>query len=204
MRVPARPRFTTARTTRYAALKECPQGANIAWLKKKISQTIGSLAFAEQIGSSEASLFAPLFGAPADWWNLLDNQGRLTIEKLYHEWREVFGTTEDEEETAREVEDLLAKAGYPDDLDRYFEVLRQNGLSLKLAATQVHHSRGKFESWEFSSSAGRSSSVMVRFWHDTHTVDWEGILYDGHETKEKAGGHSLTQLENVLERWAAS
>ncbi len=113
------------------------------------------------------------------------------------------GNPNDDEELVKEVEEVLLKAGYPDDLNRYFEVLRRNGLSLKLAATQVHDSRGKFESWEFSSSAGHSSSVIVRFWHDNHTVDWDGILYDEKEPKEKAVDHSLNQLVNVLERWAA-
>ena len=80
-------------------------------------------------------------------------------------------------------------------------MLRQSGLSLKRAATRVHDSRGKFESWEFSSS-GRHPSI--RFWHDTHTLDWEGVFYDENKPKETAVGHSLNQLENVLERWAAS
>ncbi len=92
---------------------------------------------------------------------------------------------------------------YPDDLGRYFQVLRQNGLSMKRAATCHDDSRGTFERWQFSQDPGKrdATSVKVRFWHDTRDLDWRGIISDGGEIKEQASGQTLAQLQAQLELW---
>ena len=111
----------------YAALQECPQGANIPWLKKKMSEALGSLAIAEQIGSRESPLFAPLFGVSAAWWNLLDEQQRLAIAELYNEWREVFAAKD--EKAAKDAEK-------PDDLDNVAVTLFS--LEPVMVTTDIH------------------------------------------------------------------
>jgi hypothetical protein len=216
----------------YAALKECPEEARGPWLKKEITQAISKLAGAEQIDSERQSvLFVPLFRGltdnPIEWWNLLDEAERLLIERRYERMhgrqivtdknddalkkqiadsvlREPGYPSEDDEALAKEIEELRLKAGYPDELDRYFEVLRQNGLSLKLAGTTLDDARGIFEKWDFSndSSGQHPTTVRVRFWHDTRALDWLGILYSGNKIKERTRGQTLEQLEIQLKLWA--
>ncbi len=207
----------------YAALKECPKGARLSWLKEEINRTMRKSTGNE----NEAALFAPLLmNERIEWWNLLDEPERLLIERRYER---VFGSgvptdenddalkkeiadsilreagypTEDDEALVKEARELFLSAGYPDDLNRYFEVLRKHGVTMKLAGTYSDGSRGKFERWDFSkgSDGQNPSNVIVRFWHDTRNLDWQGILYSGKEIKEQASGQTLGQLETQLERW---
>lgn len=105
---------------------------------------------------------------------------------------------------AKEVEQVLRNANYPDDLARCFQVLRQNGLSLKLAATCYDDPRGMFERWQYSTDSGErnATNVTLRFWHDTRDLDWQATLSNGDEIKAQASGQTLEQLETRLTLWA--
>ena len=96
----------------------------------------------------------------------------------------------DEEALAKEAEEVLRNANYPDELDRFFQVLRQHGLSMKLAATCRDDSRGMFERWQFSQNSGErnATSVTVRFWHDTRALDLEIYLTRGDKINAKRVG----------------
>lgn len=110
----------------------------------------------------------------------------------------------DEEALVKEAEDLLRNANYPNELDRYFRVLRQNGLSMKLASTCRDDSRGVFETWQFSqtSSEGNATSVTVRFWHDTRNLDWQASLSKADKFNAQCSGQTLERLETQLAQWA--
>lgn len=115
-------------------------------------------------------------------------------------WRRAHAPEDDELD--KEAEELLRKANYPGDLEKYFAVLREHGLTMKLAGTWRDNSRGIHERWEFSGgSSERPTKVIVRFWHDTRTLDWQGILYSGKEIKEQSSGQTLRKLNLYLERW---
>jgi hypothetical protein len=133
----------------------------------------------------------------------------LTVAKVIRElasdefWTK---TLDDEEALAKEAEEVLRNANYPDDLDRYFQVLRQNGLSMKLATTCHDDSRGMFETWQFSQESGErnATNVTVRFWHDTRDMDWQATLSNGDRINAQGSGQTLEQLEVQLTLWAGA
>jgi hypothetical protein len=112
-------------------------------------------------------------------------------------------SSDDDDALAKEALQLLRKAAYPNDLNRYFEHLHQKGLSLKLAATCVDDSYGIFEKWEYSDvpDGGRATKVVVRFWRGSRNLDWQAFLDSGGETKEQASGQTVEQLKKQLELW---
>ena len=131
----------------------------------------------------------------------------LTVARVIRElasdefWAKTLG---DEEALAKDAEEILQNAKYPDELDRYFQVLRQQGLSMKLAATCRDDSRGMFERWQFSQNSGErnATSVTVRFWHDTRDLDWQSTLSRGDKINAQGSGETLEQLEVQLALWA--
>lgn len=179
----------------YAALKECPEGARLSWLKDAINRAIRKVAGNE----NESLLVAALFMKQRiQWWNLLDEPERLLVERLH----EKMSAREDDEQFGKEAEALFRKARYPQALDKYFAMLRNHGFTMQLAGTWLDDSRGKFERWEFlGGSSARRINIIVRFWHDVRSLDWQGILYSGEEIEQQSSGQTLEQLQHQLEGW---
>lgn len=133
----------------------------------------------------------------------------LTVAKVIRElasddfWTK---TLDDQEALAKEAEEVLRNANYPDELDRYFQVLRQSRLSMKLAATCHDDSRGMFERWQFSQNLGERTamSVTVRFWHDTRELDWQATLSKGDKINAQGSGQTLEQLRAQLALWSGA
>ncbi|MDO8433960.1 MAG: hypothetical protein Q7S58_16295 [Candidatus Binatus sp.] len=196
-------------------MKEYPTQARIRWLKEQINQTIRNLTGAEK----ESALFVPLFpgltNRQIEWWKLLDEPARLLVERqlemvqkkevqpeenddaLDSILREAGWQSEDDEELVKEVRELLQKANYPDDLDRYFDVLRRHGCAMNVAGTYADNS----ERWEFSKvSGGREISVTITFSRDSRSLSWRGTL--GLVSGEVTTGQSVAQLEAQLAEWA--
>ena len=130
----------------------------------------------------------------------------LTVARVLRELAsdDFWATLGDEEALAKDAEEILQNAKYPGELDRFFQVLRQHGLSMKLAATCRDDSRGMFERWQFSQNSGErnATSVTVRFWHDTRDLDWQSTLSKGDKINAQGSGETLEQLEVQLALWA--
>jgi hypothetical protein len=114
-----------------------------------------------------------------------------------------FRDDDDEEALLKEAQEVVHKANYPDDLNRYFQLLREHGLTMNRAATCYDDSRGMFERWQFQDSGGpKATRATVRFWHDTRGLDWQGIAYIPGIGSVDAAGDTLKQLEAKLALWA--
>ena len=139
--------------------------------------------------------------AESDAYNAGVREGRRQAEQSAKGDQAQKHASEDDE-LDKEAEELLRRANYPGDLEKYFAVLREHGLTMRLAGTWRDDSRGRYEKWEFSGGPSeRPTNVIVRFWHDTGIPDWQGTLHSGKEIKEQSSGKTLRKLNLYLERW---
>jgi hypothetical protein len=107
-----------------------------------------------------------------------------------------MGKYEDDEELAKEARELIAAANYPNDLNRYFDVLRGHGFEMSQAATYADNS----ERWEFLNNSGgqKSINVTIRFSRDSRSLDWVTILGLPSGEFRETTGQSVEQLEMQL------
>lgn len=184
----------------YVAYQEHPKDAKTSWLGTVISEQVRKLSVLPEGNDRKLMLVAALINQhEIKWWHLLASEDRMRLEEQGEQV--IHDLKEEDADLAfqKEAEKLLRRANYPEQLNRFFEVLRQCGLVFKSASTLIDGS----ETWEYLGFSNSQAwvEVTIRFWRRTGALDYDARLLDGGIIASQARGQTPKQLNAQLYAW---